>query len=63
MIKNVSKADVAFIKRSLRFTKKNKELNDKDTNRMNYLLENLDKDESHDVFAYIYEILQKNMFS
>ena len=54
MIKNVSKADVAFI---------NKELNDKDTNRMNYLLENLDKDESHDVFAYIYEILQKNMFS
>tara|TARA_R110002074_G_scaffold76828_2_gene174583 strand:+ start:363 stop:554 length:192 start_codon:yes stop_codon:yes gene_type:complete len=63
MIKNVSKADVAFIKRSLRFTKKNKELNDKDTNRMNYLLENLDKDESHDVFTYIYEILQKNMFS
>ena len=34
MIKNMSKADVEFIKRSLRFTKKNKELNDKDTNRM-----------------------------
>tara|TARA_R100000935_G_scaffold13434_1_gene26964 strand:+ start:228 stop:419 length:192 start_codon:yes stop_codon:yes gene_type:complete len=63
MIKNMSKADVEFIKRSLRFTKKNKELNDKDTNRMNYLLENLEKDESHDVFAVIYQILQKNMFS
>ncbi len=59
MIKNISKADAEFIKRSLRFVKKNKELNDKDSNRINYLLNNLDKDESHDVFSYIYKIFEK----
>ena len=59
MIKNISKADAEFIKRSLRFVKKNKELNHKDSNRINYLLNNLDKDESHDIFSHIYKILEK----
>jgi|TARA_B110000285_G_scaffold145834_1_gene162833 hypothetical protein len=60
MIKNMSKADVEFIKRSLRFTKKNKELNHKDSNRMNYLLNNLDKDEAPQVFADVIKIYQKS---
>ena len=51
MIKNLSKSDVEFIKRSLRFSKKNKELNHKDSNRMNYLLNNLGTDEAPQVFA------------
>jgi len=62
MIKNISKADAEFIKRSLRFVKKNKELNHKDSNRINYLLNNLDKDESHDIFSHIYKIFEKAFF-
>lgn len=60
MIKNMSKADVEFIKRSLRFTKKNKELNHKDSNRMNYLLNNLGTDEATQVFADVIKIYQKS---
>jgi len=62
MLKTISKADVEFIKRSLRFVKKNKELNDKDSNRMERLLNNLDKDESHDIFSHIYKIFEKAFF-
>ena len=60
MIKNLSKADVKFIKRSLRFSKKNKELNHKDSNRMNYLLNNLGTDEAPQVFADVITIYQKS---
>tara|TARA_R110000765_G_scaffold22309_1_gene57096 strand:- start:110 stop:304 length:195 start_codon:yes stop_codon:yes gene_type:complete len=60
MIKNLSKADVEFIKRSLRFSKKNKELNHKDGNRINYLLNNLGTDESQQVFADVITIYQKS---
>jgi len=60
MIKNLSKADVEFIKRSLRFSKKNKELNHKDSNRMNYLLNNLGTDEAPQVFADVITIYQKS---
>ena len=60
MIKNLSKADVEFIKRSLRFSKKNKELKHKDSNRMNYLLNNLGTDEAPQVFADVINIYQKS---
>lgn len=60
MIKNLSKSDVEFIKRSLRFSKKNKELNHKDSNRMNYLLNNLGTDEAPQVFADVINIYQKS---
>ena len=60
MIKNLSKADVEFIKRSLRFSKKNKELKHKDSNRMNYLLNNLGTDEAPQVFADVITIYQKS---
>ena len=60
MIKNLSKSDVEFIKRSLRFSKKNKELNHKDSNRMNYLLNNLDKEEAPQVFADVIKLYQKS---
>ena len=58
-IKNFSKADIEFIKKCLRYYKKNKDVSDKDVNRMNYLLNNLDKNENKKIFADIIDIYKK----
>ena len=52
-IKNLSKADIEFIKKCLRYYKKTKEINSKDINRMDYLLNNLDKNENKKIFGDI----------
>lgn len=52
-IKNLSKADIEFIKKCLRYYKKNKEVNNKDINRMDYLLNNLDMNENKKIFGDI----------
>jgi len=59
MIKHLSKANIEFIMKSLRFYKKNKDVNDRDVNRMNYLLNNLDKDDTYELFATFSKIYKK----
>ena len=59
LIKNLSKADVEFIKKWLRYYKKNKGINDRDINRMNYLLNNLDKNENKEIFWDIIDTYRK----
>lgn len=59
LIKNLSKADVEFIKKCLRYYKKNKGINDRDINRMNYLLNNLDKNENKEIFSDIIDTYRK----
>lgn len=59
LIKNLSKADIEFIMKSLRYYKKNKEVNNNDTNRLNYLLNNLDKNENKKIFADIINLYRK----
>jgi hypothetical protein len=58
-LKILSKADIEFIKKSLRFLQKNKELNHKDNNRLEYMLQNLDKDDSMKIFAELIELYEK----
>ncbi len=58
-IKNFSKADIEFIKKCLRYYKKNKGVSDKDENRMNYLLNNLDKNENKEIFSDIIDLYRK----
>ena len=59
LIKNLSKADIEFIKKCLRYYKKNKEVNSKEINRMDYLLNNLDKNENKKIFADIINSYRK----
>tara|TARA_R100001463_G_scaffold50599_1_gene100951 strand:- start:2185 stop:2397 length:213 start_codon:yes stop_codon:yes gene_type:complete len=59
LIKNLSKADIEFIKKCLRYYKKNKEVNSKDINRMDYLLNNLDKNENKQIFGDIINSYKK----
>jgi len=58
-IKNLSKADIEFIKKCLRYYKQTKEVNSKDINRMDYLLNNLDKNENKQIFADIINSYRK----
>jgi len=53
MLKFLSGADIEFLKRSIRFFNKNKELSHRDKNRVNFLLNNLSKDESLEIFTGI----------
>ena len=58
-LKTFSKADIEFIKKSLRFLKKNKELNHKDNNRLEYMLKNLDTDDSMKIYVDLIELYEK----
>lgn len=59
ILKNLSKADVEFIKKCLRYYKKNKGVSVKDENRMNYLLNNLDKNERKQIYSDIIDLYTK----
>jgi hypothetical protein len=53
MLKFLSGADIEFLKRSIRFFDKNKELSHRDKNRVDFLLSNLSKDETIEIFTDI----------
>jgi len=53
MLKFLSGADIEFLKRSIRFFDKNKELSHSDKNRVDFLLSNLSKDETIEIFTDI----------
>ena len=59
MLKNLSKADIEFIQRCIRYTNKNKELSHKDKNRAEFLIVNLKKDESIEIATELVQIYQK----
>jgi len=53
MLKFLSGADIEFLKRTIRFFDKNKELSDRDKNRVNFLLKDLSEDKSLEIFTDI----------
>jgi len=59
MLKSLSKADIEFIQRCVRYAYKNKDLSHRDKNKAEYLIKNLQKDESIQIASALVQHYQK----
>lgn len=62
LMKSLSNKDVALIKKALKFLKKNQELNYDTEFRLDYMIKDIEKDETPTVYANIFTSLLKYDF-
>ena len=62
LMKSLSNKDVALIKRALKFLKKNQELNPDTEFRLDYLLKDIEQDETPTIYASLFTTLLKYDF-